>query len=47
MKKGSSGNFQITYAKTGKYNSINGIQFLTLYNGTTINNVNNNIHFIG
>ena len=43
MKKGSSGNFQITYAKTGKYNSINGIQFLTLYNGTTINNVNNNI----
>ena len=43
MKKGSFGDFQITYAKTGKYNSINGTPFLTLYNGTTINNVNNNI----
>ncbi len=43
MKKGSFADFQITYAKTGKYNSINGIKFLTLYNGTTIYNVNNNI----
>tara|TARA_Y100000591_G_scaffold128444_1_gene110000 strand:- start:3202 stop:4341 length:1140 start_codon:yes stop_codon:yes gene_type:complete len=43
MKKGSFGDFQITYAKTGKYNSIDGVRFLTLYNGTTIYNVNNNI----
>mgnify|MGYP001493142596 CR=1 FL=1 len=43
MKKGSFSDFQITYAKKGKYNSINGIKFLTLYNGNTINNVNNNI----
>ena len=43
MKKGSVGDFQITYAKTGKYTSINGVRFLTLYNGTTIYNVNNKI----
>ena len=35
--------FQITYAKTGKYNLIDGVKFLTLYNGNTINNVNNKI----
>ena len=43
MKKGTFSDFQITYAKTGKYNLINGVKFLTLYNGNTINNVNDKI----
>jgi lipopolysaccharide export system permease protein len=38
MKKGSFQNFQVTYAKKGKYNFINGVKFLTLYDGNTINN---------
>ncbi len=43
MKKGSSKDFQITYAKKGKYNLINGVNFLTLYDGNTIYSTNNGI----
>jgi lipopolysaccharide export system permease protein len=43
MKKGSFQNFQITYAKKGKYNFINGVKFLTLYDGNTINNTDSGI----
>jgi len=43
MKKGSFQDFQITYAKKGKYNLINGVNFLTLYDGNTIYNTNNGI----
>ena len=43
MKKGSFSDFQITYAKRGKYNVIDGVNFLTLYNGSTIYKNNNNI----
>ena len=43
MKKGSFKDFQITYAKKGKYNLINGVNFLTLYDGNTINNTANGI----
>ena len=43
MKKGSFKDFQITYAKKGRYNLINGINFLTLYDGNTINNTINGI----
>jgi lipopolysaccharide export system permease protein len=43
MKKGSFQNFQITYAKRGKYNFINGVKFLTLYDGNTINNTDSGI----
>ncbi len=43
MKKGSFKDFQITYAKKGKYNLINGVNFLTLYDGNTIYNTNNGI----
>ena len=43
MKKGSFKDFQITYAKRGKYNLINGLNFLTLYDGNTIYNTNNGI----
>ena len=43
MKKGSFKDFQITYAKKGKYNLINGVNFLTLYDGNTIYNTDNSI----
>ena len=43
MKKGSFKDFQITYAKKGKYNFIDGVKFLTLYDGNTINNSNTTI----
>ena len=43
MKKGSFKDFQITYAKKGKYNLINGVNFLTLYDGNTIYNTSNGI----
>ena len=43
MKKGTFTDFQITYAKKGKYNLINGVNFLTLYDGNTIYNTNNGI----
>jgi len=43
MKKGSFTDFQITYAKKGKYNLINGVNFLTLYDGNTIYNTSNGI----
>jgi len=36
-------NFQITYAKRGKFVKKNNIQFLTLYEGETINVINNKI----
>ena len=36
-------NFQITYAKKGKFIKKNNIQFLTLYEGETINVINNKI----
>ncbi len=43
MKKGSFKDFQITYAKKGKYNLINGVNFLTLYDGNTIYNTDNSV----
>ena len=43
LKQGSVRNFQITYAKKGKYNFIDGIKFLTLYDGNTINNTESGI----
>ncbi len=43
MKKGFFKDFQITYAKKGRYNLINGANFLTLYDGNTIYNTNNGI----
>ena len=43
MKKGSFKDFQITYAKKGKYNLINGVNFLTLYDGNTLYNTSNGI----
>ena len=43
MKKGTFADFQITYAKRGKYNVINGVNFLTLYDGSTIYKNNNSI----
>ena len=42
-EKGNTNNFQITYAKTGNFIRIDNIQFLTLYEGETINIVNNKI----
>ncbi|MDA9731352.1 LptF/LptG family permease, partial [Candidatus Pelagibacter sp.] len=36
-------NFQITYAKRGNFVKKNDIQFLTLYDGETINVINNKI----
>jgi len=44
LKKEDAGNnFQITYAKKGNFVKKNNIQFLTLYEGETINVVNNKI----
>ena len=43
MKKGTFTDFQITYAKRGKYNIKNGVSFLTLYDGSTIYKNNKNI----
>ena len=42
-EKGNKNNFQITYAKKGNFIKKNNIQFLTLYEGETINVVNNKI----
>ena len=42
-EKENKNNFQITYAKKGKFVKKNNIQFLTLYEGETINVVNNKI----
>jgi len=47
MKKGSFQNFQITYAKKGKYNFIDGVKFLTLYDGNTINSTETGISNFG
>ncbi len=41
--KSNKNNFQITYAKKGNFVKKNKIQFLTLYEGETINVVNNKI----
>lgn len=43
--KKDSGNkkFQITVAKTGKFQTINGSKFLVLYNGQTINLINKKV----
>ena len=42
-EKENKNNFQITYAKKGNFIKKNNIQFLTLYEGETINVVNNKI----
>jgi len=42
-EKRNKNNFQITYAKKGNFVKKNNIQFLTLYEGETINVVNNKI----
>ncbi len=42
-EKRNKNNFQITYAKKGNFIKKNNIQFLTLYEGETINVVNNKI----
>ena len=44
MKKNDTDqNFQITIAKKGEFKNLNNRQFLTLYDGQTINKVNNKI----
>ncbi len=42
-KKQENGNFQITYSKKGVFREINGSQILVLYDGETINRVNEKI----
>ena len=43
LKKGGENNFQITYAKKGKFQIKGGIRILALQDGQTINGVNNKI----
>ncbi len=43
LKKGSSGNFQITFAKEGRFKQIGNNQFLELNFGETISVINNKI----
>ncbi len=43
LKKGGENNFQITYAKKGKFQIKGGIKILALQDGQTINGVNNKI----
>jgi len=43
LKKGNEKNFQITYAKKGKFETKGGVRILALQNGQTINGVNNKI----
>jgi len=43
LKKGNEKNFQITYAKKGKFETKGGVKILALQNGQTINGVNNKI----
>ena len=42
-KNDTDQNFQITIAKKGEFKNLNNRQFLTLYDGQTINKVNNKI----
>ena len=43
LKKGGDKNFQITYAKKGKFEIKGGVRILELKDGQTINGVNNKI----
>ena len=43
LKKGNDQNFQITYAKKGKFETKGGIKILALQDGQTINGINNKI----
>ena len=43
LKKGNEKNFQITYAKKGKFETKGGVKILALQDGQTINGVNNKI----
>ncbi len=43
LKKGGSGNFQITYAKKGSFKKIGNNTFLELYSGETISVINDKI----
>ena len=43
IKKGVENNFQITYAKKGNFKSIGGVKLLILYDGHTINGLNDKI----
>ena len=43
LKKGGDKNFQITYAKKGKFETKGGIRILALQNGQTINGINDKI----
>ena len=43
LKKGSSSNFQITYAKKGRFKQIGNNQFLELYSGETISIIDDKI----
>ena len=43
LKKGGSGNFQITYAKKGSFKQINNSQFLELFSGETISIIDDKI----
>ena len=40
LKKGDASNFQITYAKKGKFKKKNGTKLLVLYDGQTLNQAN-------
>ena len=43
LKKGDENNFQITYAKRGKFLIKGNVKVLALENGQTINGLNNKI----
>ena len=43
-KENESENFQITHSKKGKFEEIDGINYLILFDGQTINKINNNIN---
>ena len=43
LKKGNDQNFQITYAKKGKFETKGGVKILALQDGQTINGINNKI----
>ena len=43
LKKGKSGNFQITYAKSGNFKKVGNSQILELYSGETISVIDDNI----
>jgi lipopolysaccharide export system permease protein len=47
LKKGDANNYQITYAKKGKFKIKNGAKLLVLYNGQTLNETDGKISNFG